>query len=113
MMVNRLCGASLALALITGSAGTAMADGDAEAGRQKSQVCQACHGEVGISVDPTYPHLAGQYADYLEYSLKRYRSGERQNVLMSPMAANLTDQDIEDLAAWYSSQDGLRSVSGR
>jgi len=111
MMPRRLplAAATLALAFATGDA--ARADGDPEAGREKSQVCQACHGERGISVDPTYPHLAGQYADYLEYSLRRYRSGERENVLMNPMSANLTDQDIEDLAAWYASQDGLRDLS--
>ena len=74
--------------------------------------CQACHGPTGMSIDPIYPHLAGQYADYLEHSLKAYRSGERNNVIMAGFASLLSDEDIEDLAAWFASQEGLRDLSG-
>jgi cytochrome c553 len=70
----------------------------------KVTVCAACHQATGISKDGTYPNLAGQYANYIEHSLKAYRSGERKNAIMSAQAANLTDADIKQLAQWYSSQ---------
>lgn len=88
----------------------AMAAGDPEAGRDKSVPCQACHGEDGLGIDPMYPIIAGQYPDYIEKALKDYRGGSRTNALMSGFATNLTDQDIEDLAAWYSSQPGLQDL---
>jgi cytochrome c553 len=90
---------------------TLLAKGDASAGKEKSQVCQACHGLDGKSIAPTYPNLAGQYESYLVKALADYRAGRRTNPVMAPMAANLSDQDIEDLAAWYSSQDGLKDLS--
>lgn len=87
--------------------------GDADAGREKSTPCQACHGESGIAVDANlYPTIAGQYPSYIEKALKDYRDGKRVNPLMSSFAANLSDQDIEDLAAWYASQGGLNDLSG-
>ena len=58
-----------------------------------------------------YPNLAGQHEDYLVKALADYRAGRRTNAIMAPMAANLSDQDIEDLAAWYASQDGLKDLS--
>ncbi len=89
----------------------AMGAGDPAAGKEKSVPCQACHGEDGRGIDPTYPVIAGQHADYLEKSLTDYREGRRVNPLMSGFAANLTDQDIEDLAAWYASREGLTDLS--
>jgi cytochrome c553 len=86
----------------------ALADGSASRGLEKSQSCQACHGKDGnMAVTPQTPKLGGQHAEYLEHALRQYRSGERQNAQMNGFAANLSDQDIEDLAAWYASQDGL------
>ena len=84
-----------------------LADGNAAAGQEKAQICEACHGPTGLSVDPNYPKLAGQYKSYLEQALKDYRSGERSNLIMSGFAAQLSNQDIEDLAAWFSQQEGL------
>ncbi len=81
--------------------------GDPAAGQEKSATCAACHGADGNSPLPENPKIAGQYADYLEIALREYRSGVRQNPIMAGMAAALTDEDIADLAAWYSSQDGL------
>lgn len=101
----------LALCLATVSFGAQA--GDPVAGKEKSVTCQACHGPTGMSIDPTYPHLAGQYADYLEHSLRAYRSGERNNVIMAGFASLLSDEDIEDLAAWFASQEGLRDLSGK
>ncbi|MDH3925481.1 MAG: cytochrome c [Xanthomonadales bacterium] len=90
---------------------TAFAKGDPAAGKQKSAVCQACHGLDGKSVDPSYPNLAGQHASYLQKALADYRAGRRENVIMAGFAGPLTDQDIKDLAAWYSSQEGLKDLS--
>jgi cytochrome c553 len=81
----------------------AMAAGSAEQGVQKSITCAACHGETGRSVTPEWPHLAGQHEKYLIETLQDYNDRERQDVLMSGQASTLTDQDIEDLAAYFSS----------
>ena len=89
---------------------TAVAKGDPAAGKLKSITCQACHGVDGKAITPEYPNLGGQYESYLVKALRDYRDGRRSNPLMSPMAAGLSDQDIDDLAAWYASQDGLRDL---
>jgi cytochrome c553 len=68
------------------------------------QTCVACHGNDGIGILPEYPNLAGQHADYLEQALRSYRGGQRKNAVMAGMAAALTDQDIKELAKYYSSQ---------
>jgi len=81
--------------------------GDPGAGKEKAAVCVACHGEDGNSPIPTNPRLAGQYEDYLAYSLATYRSGERQNAIMNGIASGLSDEDIADLSAWFASQSGL------
>lgn len=83
----------------------AHAAGSAGDGLKLSTPCQACHGKDGNGVgDPQYPVIAGQYADYLEQSLKNYRSGARDNAIMKGFAGTLSDQDIADLAAYFSSQ---------
>jgi cytochrome c553 len=69
-----------------------------------AQTCIACHGNDGIGILPEYPNLAGQHADYIAVSLKAYRSGQRKNAVMGGMATALTDQDIDALARYYSSQ---------
>ena len=68
------------------------------------QTCVACHGNDGVGIMPEYPNLAGQHADYIEHSLKAYQAGQRKNPVMGGMAAALTDKDISELAAYYSSQ---------
>lgn len=83
------------------------ADGDAIEGEKKSITCQACHGNDGNGVDPQYPRLAGQYADYLEHAMASYQNGKRTNIVMVGMMSALSEQDIKDLAAFYSSKDGL------
>jgi len=98
--------ATLAYALAS-VCGSAHAAGDAAAGKMKSAPCVACHGADGNSTVPMYPKLAGQHAQYLELAIKAYKSGERgggQTAMMKPMVANLGDQDIADLAAYYASQ---------
>jgi cytochrome c553 len=81
---------------------------DAEAGKKiAAEVCAACHGADGKSPNPQFPNLAGQYRDYLEHSLRQYRSGKRQNAIMQGFAANLSDADIANLALYFSQQQGL------
>ena len=84
---------------------------DLAAGKSKASVCAACHGAEGISVLPDYPNLAGQKAKYLETSIKAYRDGSRKHSVMSPMAAGLSDADIQNLAAYFSSQTGQNSAN--
>ena len=92
--------------LVLGSAGTLQASGNPESGKAKAaQVCAACHGPDGNKPSaPDQPVLAGQYADYLARALSDYKSGKRNNPIMKGFAAQLSKQDIEDLAAWFSSQ---------
>jgi len=79
----------------------------------KTQTCQTCHGTDGLGTDPAYPALAGQHRSYIIRALRDYRDGSRKNAVMGGFARNLTDQDIEDLAGWYSGLQGLRDLSGR
>jgi cytochrome c553 len=101
--MKRHISASLALAMLL-VASSASAMGDAEAGKAKSATCQACHAADGnAGIDPQYPRLAGQYADYIAKALHEYKTDERKNPIMKGFAATLSDADIEDLAAYYSS----------
>ena len=78
--------------------------GNAEAGKTKSATCAACHGADGNSVNPEWPKLAGQHASYIVKQLTNFKKGDRNNATMSPMAQPLSDQDVADLAAYFSSQ---------
>ena len=81
------------------------AAGDVDAGRAKSEPCAACHGPEGNTpIQPDYPILAGQYADYLARALLDYQTGKRTNPIMVGLAANLSEQDRLDLAAFFASQ---------
>ena len=84
--------------------GTVAADGDAEAGKTKSASCSACHGADGNSANPVWPSLAGQHAKYIAIQLQAFKDGNRQDPMMTPMAAPLSDQDIQDIAAFYATQ---------
>jgi cytochrome c553 len=108
---NKMVTGTLLLVLLIGVPLSIQAKGNASAGQEKSKVCEACHGTTGKSVDPTYPNLAGQHASYLAQALIDYRSGARTNPIMAGMAANLSNQDIADLAAWFASQQGLQDLS--
>lgn len=89
----------LATALLAPFTGRA---GDAARGRAKAAACTACHGPAGLSQVPDAPHLAGQPEAYLVEQLRAYRSGRRVHPAMSVVAKGLGDEDIDDLAAWYS-----------
>ena len=93
--------AASALGLIVASQ-VSMA-GDAAAGKTKAAACVACHGMNGIGTQPLYPNLAGQKEAYIVQTLKGFRSGERTNAIMNAMAKPLSDADIENLAAHFSS----------
>ncbi|MGP7735550.1 MULTISPECIES: c-type cytochrome [Oceanimonas] len=98
--MKKLMTAAAVMAMISAPA---FAAGDAEAGKAKSAVCAACHGAEGISQMDIYPNLAGQKAAYIVSQLKAFKNGERNNAIMAPMAMPLSEQDMEDLAAYYAS----------
>ena len=79
------------------------AKGDIAKGKAKAVTCMACHGPNGISNSPIWPNLAGQKEAYLIAQIKAFKSGERKNPSMAPMVAPLTEEDIKNLAAYYSS----------
>jgi cytochrome c553 len=87
-------------------AASAQAAGNADKGKEKAaQVCGACHGPEGNKPSaPDQPVLAGQYYDYLVQALGDYKGGRRNNAIMKGFAAQLSKQDMEDLAAWFSSR---------
>ncbi len=99
-MIRRL--AFIIVAASFGIAGTAQAAGDVAAGKTKAALCAACHGDNGQGVAPN-PALAGKPEAEQVKALKDYKSGAKSNPLMSPMAAILSDQDMENLAAYYAS----------
>ena len=82
----------------------AAVEGDAEAGKAKSAMCGACHGATGQSPAETYPNLAGQKAAYIAKQLADFKSGARTDMMMAPMAVNLSEQDMADLGAFFESQ---------
>lgn len=96
----------LAILILCAASSAALAAGSAESGKAKaSQVCAACHGADGAKPSaPDQPILAGQHPDYLVKALKDYKSGKRTNPIMQGFAAQLSTQDMEDLAAWFASQ---------
>ncbi len=90
---------SMALAFISTNT---LASGDAAKGKTKSATCIACHGIHGNSMVPIFPKLAGQGENYSLKQLKDFKSGMRQNGLMAGIAAGLSEQDMSDLAAYFS-----------
>lgn len=91
------------LSLMTATAMPAFA-GDAAAGAQKSAICGACHGATGSSINPEWPNLAGQHESYIVAQLQSFKQGKRDNPLMMPNAAMLSEQDMQDIAAHFASQ---------
>jgi cytochrome c553 len=79
--------------------------GDPVAGREKSKLCQGCHGEYGISSETMIPKLAGQYANYIEKEIRNYQAGIRSHQIMNAMAGTIeNDQDLADIASYFASQ---------
>jgi len=103
-MIKKMILAAGCVALLAGGFANAA---NPAAGKEKAKSCAACHGPDGNSAAPDFPRLAGQHYDYLVKSLSDYKAGERKNAIMAPQAANLSKRDIEDLAAYFSQQQGL------
>ncbi|MEJ1385123.1 MAG: c-type cytochrome [Candidatus Sedimenticola sp. (ex Thyasira tokunagai)] len=97
-----LVSVSIVLAI---SSGTIQAAGDAAAGKTKSATCMACHGPDGNSPNPIWPKLAGQHPSYIQKQIADFKAGTRKDPLMTAMAMPLADQDVADLAAYFSSQN--------
>lgn len=95
---------AFAALVMFGAVGTVSAAGDAAAGKTKSASCAACHNTDGNSMVATFPKLAGQHASYTAKQLADFKSGERQDPTMNGMAAPLSEQDMADLGAYFSSQ---------
>ena len=96
--------AVLAVSLPLISCAEAATGADIEAGRQKAQVCVTCHGPEGNSANPVMPSLAGQPAQFISTELFQFREGNRKDPQMTPVAASLTNADMNDLAAYFSAQ---------
>lgn len=86
---------------------SAHAAGDPMRGKEKSEVCAACHGADGNSPTPAFPRIGGQHTDYLLQALLDYKAGKRKNPIMAAQVEALSKQDMADLAAWYGAQKGL------
>jgi len=98
----------VAISALFGSTVTAFAAGDIAAGKRKSATCVACHNADGNSINGDWPKLADQHSKYTVKQLKEFKSGERANAIMKGMATPLSEQDMEDLAAYFASQDITR-----
>src|SRR5471032_2542581 len=96
----------VSLLLTLGITGLAQAAGDAKAGQAKAAVCGACHGPDGNSMAPNFPKLAGQGERYLTKQMQDIKSGKRTVLEMTGLLTNLSDQDLSDIAAYFSSQQG-------
>jgi cytochrome c553 len=94
----------LATVLFASLSSSIIAAGDPEAGQTKSATCMGCHGLAGNSTIATFPKLAGQGEVYLLKQLQNFKSGERNNAMMAGVASLLSEQDMMDIAAYYSIQ---------
>ncbi len=102
--MKKMVSAALAGLIIGLAAAPAWAAGDKVAGKAKSTTCAACHGMDGNSANPQFPKLAGQHASYIVKQLQDFQHKRRVDPTMSPQAANLSEQDMADLAAYYEAQ---------
>ena len=93
----------LAAAVLLAAASAPSTAGDIKAGRGKAQLCQACHGVDGLSKVPDAPNIAGQVESYLVTQLRAFKSGTRKNEAMTVVASTLSEQDIENVAAYFAS----------
>lgn len=94
---------TLFLMLILSLSTSVFAEGNIADGQNKARACQVCHGPGGKSTNPVYPILSGQHAQYIQKQLRAFREGTRKDPIMNGMAAPLSDQDIEDVAAFFHS----------
>ena len=104
--MNRVKTAVMFVTAVFFCAGIAQAAGDAERGKRLARECFACHGAEGNSPSPINPKIGGQHERYLLLSLKQYRDGAREHSLMRGSVLGKTDQELEDIAAYYAAQPG-------
>ena len=109
MKKNTIIGLGFALAILAMQAqaqpAQTLVQGDAAAGKAKSESCAGCHGEDGNASAPVFPKLAGQHASYLTKQLREFRSQKRvEQAVMNAMAESLSDADIADISAWFAKQ---------
>lgn len=98
-------------AYLSSIGGDTVAAGGSEANSfEPAQTCTACHGLNGISVSPSWPTLAGQHEDYLVHALNQYRDGSRNDPVMMPLAAALSDESVQQLADYFASLEGLETT---
>ena len=102
--MRKLCISILGTVFVSLAPQVLVAQGDPAAGQAKAALCATCHGADGNSELSINPKIAGQNFNYIVKQLRDYKSGERANATMSAMVAALSDQDMMDLAAWFSSQ---------
>ena len=102
-MKKKLLALSISL-IFTGVSTVIHAEGNITAGKEKATACAGCHGENGNSMVPTFPKLAQQHSPYLIKELKAFKSGNRDNAMMNALAMGLSDEDMADIAAYYSAQ---------
>ena len=95
--------------LATLGADTVAAGGKSGSSFEPARTCVACHGQNGISLSPGWPTLAGQHEDYLEHALIQYRDGSRKDPVMSPLVADMSDETVSQLAAYFASLEGLET----
>jgi cytochrome c553 len=103
-MKKNLLALSLALAF-TSTSGILHAEGNISSGKEKAAACVSCHGDNGNSLVSSFPKLAQQHSSYLIKQLQAFKSGTRQNPMMSSIAMGLTDEDMIDIAAYYAEQE--------
>jgi len=105
-MVRMFRAALIPCAFVLGglsAAAPARAAGDPAAGKEKAGMCRICHGIDGVARNPEAPNIGGEHFVYLQNQLRNFRSGKRTHEVMSVIAEGLSDEDIDDLSAWYSS----------
>ncbi len=107
------CAFGMSAPVIAAEAGAAQPflQGDIKAGEAKAASCAACHGPKGNSATPAWPKLAGQGAVYVYEQLQQFKEGHRTNAVMAPMAAPLSDQDMQDLAVYFAAQPASPGVA--
>ena len=107
--MKQLINSVLAVSVFIVSANV-LAATDIAKGQEKSAACAACHGVNGNSSNPMFPIIAGQHADYIIHALRAYKTAKRKNPIMQATAGALSDEDIINLAAYFSAQAGLKTL---
>ena len=102
----------LLAAVVSLPATRAEAAGNVAAGQEKAKICAGCHGEDGVSSMSGIPSLAGQQDQFLQWQLVFFRSGRRPNPAMAPLVADISDEDVRDLGAYFNSLPYYTAIAG-